>query len=343
MKRTALACLVLAGVAAGAVAPVPAQDVIKLKFSHFLPAAHNHHLNVIVPWAEEVKKRTNGRVEITIFPTASLCKPPQQYECTRDGISDLSWAVTGWTPNRFPQSSVLELPFMHRTAATGSQMLADLWDKYLKTEYDDVRVLAMNVHPAGHIHTASKPVRTLEDFKGLKIRTPTAVVGDLLDMLGATKVGMPVNSIYESVANGVIDGFGLPYEALPSFKLNEVSKYHTEVGMYTTVFATMINKKKYASLPADVRRVLDDTTSASSGYWKRIGESWDKAEIVGRKSVVERKSEIYVLPNDERKRWRDAVRGLDEKWTADLEKRGLPGRALLKETRALAAKYGEAD
>ncbi|HEV8474090.1 MAG TPA: TRAP transporter substrate-binding protein [Methylomirabilota bacterium] len=344
MRRIALVAAIGMTAVAGAWAPpAPAQDVIKLKLSHFLPATHNHHVNVIVPWVEAVKRKTNGRVEITVFPTASLCKPLQQYECARDGIADIAWAVTGWTPNRFPLSSVLELPFMHRTAATGSQMLAELWDGYLAKEWDDVHLLTMNVHPAGHIHTSSKPIRTLEDFRGMKIRTPTAVVGDLLDMLGATKVGMPANAIYEAVANGVVDGFGMPYEALPSFKLHEVSKYHTEVGMYTTVFAMTMNRKRWESLPADVRRVLDETTSPKSGVWKRIGESWDRAEIVGRKAVVERKSEIYVLPRDERRRWREAVRGLDDKWAADVDKRGLPGRALLKEARALSGKSGEAD
>ena len=74
---------------------------IKLKLSHFAPTAHNHHANVIVPWVEEVKKRTNGRVEITVFPGASLCKPTQQYDCAKSGIADLAWGVTGWTPDAF--------------------------------------------------------------------------------------------------------------------------------------------------------------------------------------------------------------------------------------------------
>jgi TRAP-type transport system periplasmic protein len=345
MKRVGVTVLVVAVLTAAAVLapPAPAQDVVRLKFSHFLPAAHNHHVNIVLPWAEEVKKRTNGRVEITVFPGASLCKPPQQYECTRDGISDLSWAVTGWTPNRFPMSSVIELPFMHRTAAVGSQMLADLYDPYIKKEWDEVVLLAMNVHAAGHIHTHSKPVRTLDDFKGLTVRTPTAVVGDLLDLLGATKVGMPITGVYEAMSNRVIDAFAVPFEALTPFRLHEVSRYHTEVGMYTTAFATMINRKKFESLPPDVRKVLVETTSKESGYWKRIGESWDRAEVAGRKAVVDRKNEIYVLPKEERRRWREAARPLDDRWAGELEAKGLPGKALLREARALSAKYGEAD
>jgi TRAP-type C4-dicarboxylate transport system substrate-binding protein len=300
-------------------------------------------VSVLAPWVEEVKRRTKGRVEITIFPGATLCKPPQQYECARDGITDIAFGVTGWTPGRFPRSSVVELPFMMRTAATGSQMLADLWDKYLKVEYDDVHVLYMNVHPAGHIHTHSKPIRTLDDFRGMKIRTPTATIGDLLELLGAAKVGMPVTQIYESMSNKVIDGFVVPYEVFPPLKFQEVSRYHTEIGMYTTAFVTMMNKRKFESLPADVRQVLVETTARESGYWKSVGERWDRAEAPGRKAIVDRKSQIYVLPKEERKRWREAVRSLDDKWVADAEKRGVPGKELLKAARELALKYGEAD
>jgi TRAP-type C4-dicarboxylate transport system substrate-binding protein len=199
------------------------------------------------------------------------------------------------------------------------------------------------VHPAGHLHTHSKLIRSLEDFKGLKLRAPTAVVGDILETLGATKVGMPVNQIYESMANRVIDGFVVPYEVFPPLKLFEVSKFHTEVGMYTTVFATFMNKKKYESLPADIRKVLDESTAAAGGYWKRVGASWDSAEVPGRKSITDRKGEILVLSGEERGRWRQALRGLDDKWARDMDGKGLPGTALLKEARALAARYGEAD
>jgi len=140
-----------------------------------------------------------------------------------------------------------------------------------------------------------------------------------------------------------VDGFGMPYEALPPFKLIEVSRYHTEVGMYTTAFAMFMNKAKFDSLPPDVKKVLVETTSPQSGYWRKVGESWDRAEIVGRKAVLDQKGEIYVLPKEERKRWREAVRALDEKWVADLEAKKLPGKALLLDARVLSAKSGEAE
>jgi TRAP-type C4-dicarboxylate transport system substrate-binding protein len=342
-RRAPAAAVVGALLALAPAGDAGAQTVIKLKLSHFAPVSHNQHVNVLVPWTQEVKRRTGGRVQITVFPSASLCKPTQQYECARAGIADIAWGVPGWTPNRFPMTSVIELPFMHRTAATGSQMLADLWERYVSREYDDIHVLAMNVHPAGHIHTSTRLIRTLEDFKGMKIRTPTAVVGDMFDMLGAIKVGMPATQIYEAMSQGTVDGFGMPFEALPPFRLHEVSRYHTEIGMYTTAFALMMNKAKYESLPPDIRGVLDETTSARSGYWKRVGALWDGVEAVGRKAVLDRGNQIYTVPRQERQRWRETAKPLDEIWAANLEKRGLPGRALLQQARELSARSGEAD
>ena len=113
--------------------------------------------------------------------------------------------------------------------------------------------------------------------------------------------------------------------------------------MYTTAFAMFMNKAKFDSLPPDVKKVLIDATSPQSGYWRKVGESWDKAEIVGRKAVLDQKGEIYVLPKEERKRWREAVKNMDEKWAADMEGKKLPGKARLQEARALSAKYGESE
>ena len=153
---------------------------------------------------------------------------------------------------------------------------------------------------------------------------------------------MPANEIYQNMSTRVMDGFTMPFEALPPFRLHEVSKYHTEVWVSgSAAFAMFMNKAKYAALPADVRQVLDDTTSRL-WYWKQVGESWDKAEV-GARQVVGEKNTIYTLPAEERRRWREAAKGIDAKWAAELEAKGLPGKALVREARELSVKYGEAD
>ena len=334
--RAAAALGLLAGAACAS-----AQETIKLRFSTMLPPMTTHHRQVIVPWVEEVKRRSGGRLEIAVFPASSICKPNQQYECARDGVVDIAFGLPGWTPNRFPLTSVMELPFMHRSAATGSQMLADLWDKYLASEYKDVHVLAMNMQPAGHLITRTRPVRTLEDAAGLKLRAPTAVTGDLVERLGAAKVGLPAPELYQAMSNRVIDGYTLNYEGVLAFKLNEVSRYYTEVAMYSTPFVTFMNLKAYQALPADLRAVLDETTAHAAGYWKNIGAAWDRNDAGARKTLADGGGEIIEVSAQERRRWADKVAPIDEAWAAGLEAKGLPGRALLKDARALAAKYGE--
>lgn len=321
--------------------PAAAQEPIKLRFSTMLPAVTTHHRLVIEPWVEEVKRRSNGRLEITVFPGSSICKPNQQYECVRDGLVDIAFGLPGWTPNRFPLTSVMELPFMHRTGAVGSQILADLWDEYLAAEYKDVHVLAMNMQPAGHLHTSRRPVRSLPDVSGLKVRAVTAVTGDLLEGLGAVRVGMAIPEVYQAMSNRVIDGFILNYEGVLAFKLQEVSRFHTDVAMYSTPFATMMNRQKYEGLPADLRSILDETTSRASGYWRAIGATWDQNDAKAREALVKAGGEVIEISQDERRKWIERTASIDETWATTMEARGLPGRALLKQARALAVKYGE--
>lgn len=318
-----------------------ADQIIHLRFSHYLPATHNHHKNVILPWIKEIEQRTHGRVKVTVFPAGSLCKPQEQYDCVKSGLADIVMAVPGWTPGRFPRTAVLELPFLFRSAATGSQMAADLWELYLRAEYDDVHVLNLFTHAGGHIHTAKRPIQQMEDLRGMKIRIPTAIVGDFLERLGATKVAMPAPEIYEAVAHGAVDGFVMPFEALPSFRLNEVVKYHTDVGMYGVVFATLMNKTRYESLPPGIRTLFDATTAPST--WRAIGASWDRAEAVGRQSAQTNGQTIYPLPRDERLRWRELAAPLDQQWAMQLETKGLLGKALLKTARDLSVKYHAAE
>ena len=130
----------------------------------------------------------------------------------------------------------------------------------------------------------------------------------------------------------------VPYEVFPPLKLLEVSKYHGS-RLYTTAFATFMNKKKYESLPADVRRCSTRRRArrpATGRAWARV----DAAEAPGPKAILTARTNLRRSKED-RKEWRDATRGLDEKWVAEMEKKGQPGRALLKEAWDLAAKYGE--
>jgi TRAP-type C4-dicarboxylate transport system substrate-binding protein len=203
-------------------------------------------------------------------------------------------------------------------------------------------VLATWVHDEGHVHTASKPVRTLQDFRGLKLRAPTRQTNKLLAKLGATPVGMPVPAVADAVSKGTIDGFVLPWEVIPAFKLQEMVKYHTETdpsrpAMYSAGFVFAMNQAKYDSLPADLKQVIDAHSGAALS--REIGRTWDESQALGRKAAVDRGNTFIALTPEETDHWIKASASLYDDWVADMDKRGQPGRQMLQDVRDLLVKY----
>lgn len=320
---------------------VSAQEY-ELKLSSMLPAVTTHHNKVLVPWVEMLEEKSGGRLKVSLFPGSSLCKPTEQYNCVEAGLADIAYGIPGWSPNKFPRTSVVELPFMFKKAETGSHILASLWDQYISKDYPDVQVLAMNVQPAGHINTKDTPVRALEDLDGLQIRTPTAITGDLIEALGATKVGLPSAELYQAISQGTVDGFVLNYEGVVAFKLDEVTQYHTQTSMYSTAFALFMNKDSLAGLPDDLQNLVLDSTSPDSGYWAEIGAIWDSNDAAAKATLVDQGHEIIELSPEERGRWLEKAAPLNQAWVDALTAQGVDDAAeILQAARDLAGASGE--
>ena len=193
------------------------------------------------------------------------------------------------------------------------------------------------------MHTRERPVRTLADFKGLKMRAPTRQTNKLLTKLGASPVGMPLPAIPEAVNKGVIDGFLLPWEVMPSLRLQEMVKFHSETdpakpALYSAVFIFGMNQAKYDSLPADLKAVVDRNSGMALS--KQIGQIWDDSKAAGRKAAVDRGNTFYTVPASELENWIAASASLYDEWVADIDKRGASGKALLQDARDLLEKYG---
>ena len=193
------------------------------------------------------------------------------------------------------------------------------------------------MHDEGYVHTNVRQVKTLADFKGLKLRAPTRQTNKLLAALGASPVGMPLPAVPDAVSKGTIDGFLLPWEIMPALKLQEMVKYHSETdpsrpALYSAVFVFAMNQAKYDGLPADLRKVIDN--NAGSALSQQIGKTWD-----GSKAAQERGNSFYMVPASELDNWVKASAGLYDDWVAELDKRGQPGKQMLAEARELLVKY----
>ena len=208
--------------------PLFAETVV-LKFHSFPPMPANSNAKFVKPWGDKIEKESGGKLKVEIYPAMQLGgKPPQLVDQVRDGVVDLIWTVAGYTPGRFPRLEVFDLPFMAASSLATSQAAQNYAETVGAEDLKDYKILTVHVHAPGKIHTKDKLIKSVDDLKGLKMRGPTRVISKMLEGLGATPVGMPVPQVAPSLSKGVIDGMVVPWEIMPSFKLQELTKAHTE-------------------------------------------------------------------------------------------------------------------
>jgi TRAP-type C4-dicarboxylate transport system substrate-binding protein len=327
--------------------PAARAQEITLKVAHFLPTSSTTHARFIAPWCERIRAQSNGRLRCQIFPSMQLGgTPPQLFDQARDGIADIVWTLPGYTAGRFPVTEVFELPFIAPNAAAASQALWTFYTRHAVKEFEAVRPLALHVHDNGQLHLRDKPINTLADFRGMKIRAPTRQTNRLLARLGATPVSMPVPQVADALSKGVIDGAVVPWEVVPSIKVHEMVKYHSETdpampALYTAIFLFAMNKKTYDGLPPELRKVIDDNSGLPLA--RELGRLWDSTAPAARKQATDRGNLINVVPATEVANWDRAARPLYADWIADMNRRGLDGNALLADARALIAQYAAAE
>lgn len=341
--RSRLYKLAAAALAAFALSPASAQEVT-LKVHFFLPASSYANTLFIQPWCDRIAKESGNRMKCQSYPSMQLGgSPAQLYEQARDGVADIVWTLPGYTAGRFPSVEVFELPFMMQNPEATSKALWDFVGKYASAEFKDVKPLAFHVHGDGVFHMTRKPVRTAADLKGLKLRAPTRMTNKFIAMLGATPVSMPVPQVGDALSKGVIDGAVVPYEVVPAVKIQELAKFHSETepsepAFYTSTFIFAMNKAKYESLPADLKKVIDNNSGqALSG---QIGKAFLAADIEGKKLTVN--NTTNVIPKAELENWKKLSQPLTDAWVADMNAKGQNGKQMLDDARALIAKHGAA-
>jgi TRAP-type C4-dicarboxylate transport system substrate-binding protein len=323
-----LLSLILVGVVGGAADPTLdafAQSPIVLKVSHFLPPGHTIS-KALVAWGEELKAKSNGRLQLEIHPKGELAPPPKQYDLAVSGKVDISLALHGYTPGKFPLTEVAQLPFVVQEGAASSAKLSELAPKYLAKEHPGVKILFLMCSPPLKIHLAHKRIDSVADFKGLRLRYSGAPVGEAVKTLGGIPVQMAPGKVAEAMKNGDLDGAIFPYEATRAFHMDEVSKYSVEPGFNTVTFFLVMNQKSYNRLPKDLQKLIDDTTGPEAA--RRIAAQLDAQEDIGRQNMIAHGVEIIHLSEAALSRIELATVRYTTRALGELESRGMPANAI---------------
>jgi len=306
-----------------------------LTYSIFFPPTHAQ-TKAAEAWAKEIEKRSAGNVKISLFPGGTLTPADQCFDGVVKGISDICMSAFAYNRGRFPIMEALDLPLGYPNGRVATRVANDFYQIMKPKALENVKVLYLHAHGPGLLHT-KKPVKTLEEVKGMKIRS-TGFSAKVVAALGGVPVAMPQGETYEALSKGIVDGTIGPIEVLKGWKQAEVVKSTTDcfdVG-YTTVFFVVMNLKKWNALAPDVRKVLDD----ASREWIDVhGKAWDEADKEGRTFTKSLGNQVIPLSTQESARWKKAVRPTIDEFVKNAEQKGVPGRKSVKEAEALIAKH----
>jgi TRAP-type transport system periplasmic protein len=333
---------VFAAVAALAFAApaVQAQQKYEMKLAYFVGDQHAMS-QWLIKWSEGLEKASGGRIVVKRFPSAQMGPTPQHYDFARTGQAEVSWFLHGGTPGRFPLTEIINLPFMVGSAEIGTKVLNDagLRAKWLDAEHKGLKMLMLFTHQPGGPHTTKKAIRTLDDFKGLRLRFASPTVRDLVAALGATPVGVPPTEIAEQLGKGTIDGAFMDYGGVGiAFKLGGTIKYSTELYAYVTSFGLGMNEDFWAKLPPDLKKLV---TESVTGKEAEVGRAWDSLDVPGKKAVMDGGGEAIKFSPAENARVRKLGAEVSEAKIKEYEGKGMPARAIYNRMRELSEQHAK--
>lgn len=304
-------------------------QVITLKYAESASPTAWGMVHALQPWAKKVEEATKGRVKIEIYYSHTLAKATDIWNAVKSGVADMGWCFHGYWPDMTPLADVITLPSLpFKTAEQGSEVLWKLYEKSpsIRNQFKEVHVLHLWTSHPYFLITNKKQVKTMEDLKGLKIRTTGGPPTEQMRALGAIPVLIPMPDAYLSLDKGIIDGMGAPWEAIHGWRLYEVVKYYTFVPLSSVYFSVAFNKEKWNSLPQDIQRAITSVSGLeASKFWGR--NYFDTAE----EGVVEQAKKgnyqmiRYTLPPEEVERWmKVGGEPLWKEWVKKMEAKGYP-------------------
>ena len=291
-------------------------DETTLIFATANPGESHPNALFMHPWAQGINADSKGVLNIDIRDGTAIANATNAYDRVLDDVIQIGWILQNDVSGKFPRSDVATLPFMARSSAEGSTAL---WRMYqsgiLDAEYDTIHpLLLVALTPAG-IHLAH-PLKSLDNLGGAKLIVASKVNADAISLLGGSPLSFPLFEMYAAIQRGTADGAAVSWTSFNPFKLAEVTSYHVDTTLGTSVAMIFMSKKRYASLPLEVKTVLD--AHAGEAASRAFGAWWDKERKDGKDQTIARgdKRTIVELTDAQTAAWRQKMAPLESAWVA---------------------------
>ncbi|HWV41350.1 TRAP transporter substrate-binding protein [Pseudorhodoplanes sp.] len=339
-RRALLPAALALALGAGSATAQTAQQPIELKLAYYVGDQHAMS-QWLIKWAEKLEKDSGGRIKFKRFPGAQMGPVPQHYDFARTGQADISWFLHGATPGRFPLTGIVQVPYMVGSAEIGTKVLNDpeLRSKYLDAEHKGVKLLLLFTHQPGNIHTTKKPIKSVDDIKGLRLRFASPEIRDFIAALGGSPVGVAPTEQVEQMQKGTLDGVVIDYGGAGiAFKMGGTVKHTTEMYSYVASFGLAMNEDTWKKLPPDLQQLI---TKSLVGVEKEIGQAWDGLDAPGKKALLDGGSEAIKLSPEENAKFRKIGADVAAAKVKELDGKGLPASAVHSMMKSLAEKHAK--
>jgi TRAP-type C4-dicarboxylate transport system substrate-binding protein len=289
-------------------------ETVSIRYS--VPAPPTSLLAIwgMAPYAEDVNKASDGELDLKLFYGPSIANFGNVYDRVTQGVVDVGFGMSGQFGGQFRQTEVASLPFLSESCVEASVATWRLYESgVLAQEYERVKPLALFHLTSSSFHTRSKPLRTMEDFKGLKFAVTSRTSGEYLEMLGGVAINMQPSEVYQAMQRGVVEGTALGWPAVPTFKIEEVSKHHLDVFYTVNPAFVFMNKDAYAKLSGKAKAALDK--HSGEAYSRRLGEVTDRMDANGREQTRTHSGQNFTtIDAAELERWKKLFAPVTEEW-----------------------------
>ncbi|EMS80391.1 TRAP transporter substrate-binding protein [Desulfotignum phosphitoxidans] len=299
---------------------------VTLTYSNFFPPTHVQS-QLAQAWCDEVEKQTDGRVTVQYFPGQTLTKGTQNYDGVVSGLSDIGMCLFAYTRGRFPVMEAVDLPLGYDSGITATRVVNTVYEKLQPKELENTQVMYLHAHGAGLLHTSGKAIRTLEDFKGMKLRGH-GTSAQMITALGGIPVSLPMPELYQSLQKNIVQGALYPIETNKGWRMGEVVDYltlSTSIA-YTSSFYVVMNKKKWAQIPDDLKPVIMEINQE---WAKKHGQAWDDSDREGMEFLKSLDREVISLSDAEAARWQKAVAPVVETYIEKMNNNGFDGEKIV--------------
>ncbi len=320
-------------------APAPAQTYapVELNFATWQPPGHVNNTQVFEPFTREVAEKTEGRVKIYLHPGGALAKGDETYDGVVTGILDIGFALQAYTPGRFPLTTIMEFPFLFSNSLQACLATMELYqtNQAFQDEYKDVKVFWIGATDTAAL-LSTKPVKTMEDMKGLRIRTPGTIQNDVVTAFGGIPVSMPYADVYDALQRGVVDATFGPFTSILPFKLHEVIDHVLMVDFYVTPLYVVMNKEKWNKISPQDQAIIEELVAQ---FPRQIGELYNHEVEVNLKVVKDNNITLNTMTPEQIAEAKKVLEPLQAKWLADMKAKGLPAEEVYAQFKRLAEKY----